>query len=150
MDDFCGRITPHPPHEWSLDSGHVQLCIGSEDVVITELVKRSREFGAPPEDNYLRSQIEKLADWITENMPGEPSRSEGAVDTAIRLLSRKQELTSKDDRVFSDGSHLYWSTHCRHGSHKACEATELAPGVPRKPAQCKTCGAGCICWCHED
>lgn len=34
----------------------------------------------------LRSQITKLADFIVAEIPGEPSRSEGAVDTAIRLL----------------------------------------------------------------
>lgn len=32
-------------------------------------------------------QIDKLATFIMENVPGEPSESEGAVDTAIRLLS---------------------------------------------------------------
>lgn len=33
-------------------------------------------------------QIKRLADFIMENVPGEPSESEGAVDTAIRLLAR--------------------------------------------------------------
>ena len=31
-------------------------------------------------------QIERLARFIQEEIPGEPSRLEGAVDTAIRLL----------------------------------------------------------------
>ena len=31
-------------------------------------------------------QIDRLADFIMQNIPGEPSQSEGAVDTAIRLL----------------------------------------------------------------
>ena len=35
----------------------------------------------------LESQIERLATFIMDNVPGEPSQSEGAVDTAIRLLS---------------------------------------------------------------
>jgi hypothetical protein len=35
----------------------------------------------------LEDQVKRLADFIVENVPGEPSRSEGAVDTAIRLLS---------------------------------------------------------------
>ena len=35
-------------------------------------------------------QIDKLAKFIMENIPGEPSESEGAVDTAIRLLSNKE------------------------------------------------------------
>jgi hypothetical protein len=54
------------------------------------------------------------------------------------------------DVVLPDGSHLYWSTHCRHGRHDACAATELAPGVPRQPSQCKTCAAPCICSCHRE
>lgn len=33
-------------------------------------------------------QIKRLAEFIAENVPGEPSESEGAVDTAIRLLAR--------------------------------------------------------------
>ena len=52
------------------------------------------------------------------------------------------------DWIWSDGCHDYWSTHCRHDNHEACAATELAPGVPRKPAQCKTCAAPCFCSCH--
>jgi hypothetical protein len=57
---------------------------------------------------------------------------------------------TKVDVVFgTSGSHLYWSTHCRHGNHQACNATELAPGVPRRAAQCKTCAAPCICDCHS-
>jgi hypothetical protein len=34
----------------------------------------------------LKSQIERLADFIMENVPGEPQG--GAVDTAIDVLSR--------------------------------------------------------------
>jgi hypothetical protein len=60
--------------------------------------------------------------------------------------------------IAPDGiTHTYWSTHCRHAIalsrpdlHDRCKATELAPGVPRRPAQCKTeeCRAPCICPCH--
>lgn len=34
-------------------------------------------------------EIERLADYILKNIEGEPSRNEGAVDTAIRLLGAK-------------------------------------------------------------
>lgn len=37
----------------------------------------------------LEDQVRRLADFIVENFPGEPSRSEGAIDTAIRLLSAR-------------------------------------------------------------
>ena len=38
----------------------------------------------------LDGQIARLAGWIVENVPGEPSRSEGAVDCAIRLLAQRR------------------------------------------------------------
>jgi len=56
----------------------------------------------------------------------------------------------KIDLIDANGGHTYWSTHCRHGNHDACSATEFAPGVPRQPAQCKTCAAPCRCECHEE
>ncbi len=34
----------------------------------------------------LESQVARLGDFIMENITGEPSRNEGAIDTAIRLL----------------------------------------------------------------
>ena len=58
-------------------------------------------------------------------------------------------LDAKADVVFIGGTHRYWSTHCRHGHCDACSATELAPGVPRRPARCKHCQAPCICICHR-
>lgn len=54
------------------------------------------------------------------------------------------------DVVHENGDHDYYSTHCRHNNHEACKATELAPGVPRTPASCKTCGALCLCPCHDE
>lgn len=67
-----------------------------------------------------------------------------------RRLREAEHSDSKDDILLSDGTHLYWSTHCRHERHSKCAETELAPGVPRKPSQCKTCEAPCICECHKD
>lgn len=57
-------------------------------------------------------------------------------------------LQAATDVVYSNGAHWYWSTHCRHGNHDACNSVELAPGVPRQAAQCKTCQAPCQCQCH--
>lgn len=37
-------------------------------------------------------QVDRLGRWIMENVPGEPSRSQGAVDTAIRLLAGHADL----------------------------------------------------------
>lgn len=72
---------------------------------------------------------------------------------------------SKVDAVMPDGTHHYWSTHCRHDNHDACSATsmvrnrvtrgpsEAAPRpveVLKTPAQCKTCAAPCVCPCHKE
>jgi hypothetical protein len=39
-------------------------------------------------------QCERLADWIMANVPGEPSRSEGAADTAIKTDRGSQSESS--------------------------------------------------------
>lgn len=73
------------------------------------------------------------------------------------------------DAILPDGTHHYWSTHCRHGNHDACSADAVLGDVTyesgmagsrlnfgkqvairRKPAQCKTCAAPCLCPCHKD
>lgn len=60
------------------------------------------------------------------------------------------------DVITAEGDHLYWSTHCRHGNHAACSATEIHGSrggyevtVDRRPACCKLCLAPCRCGCHE-
>jgi len=54
----------------------------------------------------LKSQIDRLAAFIMEEVPGEPSQNEGAVDTAIRVIRElrawKNERTCfgvQDDRI---------------------------------------------------
>jgi hypothetical protein len=80
------------------------------------------------------------------------------------VLGPPSEPVGQADTVHADGSHTYWSTHCRHGNHEACSATSMvrnraargpAEAAPRPvqvlkaAAQCKTCAAPCICPCHE-
>lgn len=69
-------------------------------------------------------------------------------------LEEQIKQSGKVDMILPDGTHLYWSTHCRHATdeegHNKCQATEFAPGVERKPSQCKTCAAPCRCECHKD
>lgn len=43
-----------------------------------------------PKSESLSSQIERLGAFILAEVPGEPSQNEGAVDCAIRLLSKKK------------------------------------------------------------
>lgn len=48
--------------------------------------------------NELPDQIKRLAHFIIQNFPGEPSQNEGAVDTAIRLMTKQQKTI--DDLSF--------------------------------------------------
>ena len=59
------------------------------DVLETKLAQANRTIEQRGE------QIEKLANFIIEKVPGEPSQSEGAVDTAIRIIEQQaQELAA--------------------------------------------------------
>jgi len=81
-------------------------------------------------------------------------------EIAVRTLAELERIYGyKLDGILPDGTHRYWSTHCRHDNHEACSASEIsgwllgvrttAPvNMPRKPAQCKTCASPCICPCH--
>ena len=40
----------------------------------------------PPTHESLESQVSRLARFIMDEIPGEPSQSDGAVDTAIRIM----------------------------------------------------------------
>lgn len=75
-------------------------------------------------------------------------------DTEIRrLLGALADFGVKVDAVLPDGTHLYWSTHCRHGRHDDCSATVIHRGggeVSKRPAQCKTCAAPCRDLHHSD
>ncbi len=46
-----------------------------------------------------KKQIDLLADYITGEIPGEPSQDEGAGETAVRLL---REYRSKLNRVVKE------------------------------------------------
>lgn len=43
-------------------------------------------------DNFASTQVEALANFIMSEIPGEPSQSESAVDTAIRLLRQALKI----------------------------------------------------------
>jgi hypothetical protein len=88
---------------------------------------------------------------LLPEMPAQGQKTRG------KLITQNEALGggARCDVLLPDGTHMYWSTHCRHAGpdltapgHAACAAAELAPGVPRRPAQCKTCGAACVCPCH--
>jgi hypothetical protein len=98
-------------------------------------------------------------------------------EEALRTIEELERLHNyKIDAILPDGTHRYWSTHCRHtpvddltaSGHLDCAATELTgplhvgprdshtrryavseTRIPRDPAQCKTCAAPCVCPCHR-
>ena len=70
MSDLCehGYLLGH---QWTDQLNNAKACVGGKE---TE----------SPEE-----QLARLADYIMTEIPGEPSQSEGAVDTAIRLLGER-------------------------------------------------------------
>jgi len=77
----------------------------------------------------LVGQLDKLAQFIVEHVPGEPSQSEGVVDTAIRLLSR---LTALEGALERYGKHDEYDCEAecqRRSAHR--KAFE-----PEKPCTC--------------
>lgn len=95
--------------------------------------------------------LSKLKAKQDQGLPAELDAAEvDGIIWGIKQLRGHDNRSDKTDVVLASGVHEYWSTHCRHGNHAACKATELAPGVSRKPAQCKTCSAACTCSCHRE
>jgi hypothetical protein len=63
-----------------------------------------------------------------------------------RLIGRlATHLTRLAHRL---GGHTYLSTGCLHDDHGYCQSAAGKAGAKR-PAECKTCGAPCICRCHK-
>ena len=73
-------------------------------------------------------QIDRLATFIMEQIPGEPRRSEGAVDTAIRLLSEARKA------IAIHATHAY---HCRQRAW-LLGAFGVRDEYPERPS--------CDCW----
>ncbi|MDA2931510.1 hypothetical protein MYX84_16465 [Acidobacteria bacterium AH-259-O06] len=51
----------------------------------------------------LQEEIDKLADYIFNEVPGEPSLSEGAVDTIIRLPREAVAEIARREAAFHAG-----------------------------------------------
>lgn len=127
--------------------------------------------------NYFQDRLAHLNDIIEE---GRTSQFAGVVAAAATLREHRDHLAAlldasgaaaaaMADVLLPDGTHHYWSTHCRHdpgdgSGHRACSATEISGTVTgfagnrgewvgamrRLPARCKTCAAPCICPCHRE
>jgi hypothetical protein len=92
------------------DDTTVAKRISWEDGVMVEQDIDATEFYAAPLEHKdtdmterLREQIDRLAGYIMHNVEGEPSKSEGAVDCAIRIidhLTRElDEANARADRM---------------------------------------------------
>lgn len=55
------------------------------DYAVSDTIKYLKE-----QNDALASQINRLAEFIMQHIPGEPSKSEGAVDCAIRIMTEQQ------------------------------------------------------------
>lgn len=47
-------------------------------------------------------QIKRLADFILKEVPGEPSKNQGAIDTAIRVIRTMQKQINRMDVEFKN------------------------------------------------
>lgn len=78
------------------------------------------------------------------------------LDSLTYVLTQRRSAKASDPLkvdVMTSDAHWYWSTYCRHHRHDECAATVIQRDggtVPRRPAQCKTCGAPCACDCHRE
>ena len=62
-------------------SDYLEGCLNALEAVTTAVSPPARQRETP------RQQIDRLANFIMAEVPGEPSESEGAVDCAIRIIT---------------------------------------------------------------
>lgn len=81
----------------------------------------------------LDSQINRLANFIMESIKGEPSKSEGAVDCAIRIMTEMKQRAEKAEIFIKnvcfecpieDFAKRDWCSQC--GVKRMLTRTELA------------------------
>lgn len=70
--------------------GIVETLWAEPDTETAEYRRRLAALRSPaPEVDGLREQVDRLAAFILAEVPGEPSQSQGAVDTAMRVLGQQ-------------------------------------------------------------
>lgn len=95
-------------------------------------MEASKPVALPGTDAGAMAQIDVLARFILNEIPGEPSQNEGAVDTAIRLLRRYADqvrvltalLRSYENQVQALNAEREQAAHCGHS--RAIEAIQSA------------------------
>jgi hypothetical protein len=58
---------------------------------------------------HCEGQIDRLAKYIMDNVPGEPSQNQGAVETAIRLLRQKPKVPATVEISKDNMYQITWS-----------------------------------------
>jgi hypothetical protein len=115
---------------------------------------------------YTEADVERVAEalkasnvkrWETgEPVPAWCGLATAALD-ALAAAGRLLAEGAKVDVMLPDGTHTYWSTHCRHGNHQLCESnaitgltvvSERPVAIGKVPARCKSCASPCVCECH--
>lgn len=100
----------------------------------------------------LERGIDRLAAFIMENFPGEPSENQGAVDTAIRLLGKNAELEREVKRLREAQRWQPIETAPKDGSwiHLWRESTEFGRWSPLVTARWHEFEDGDECWVWPD
>jgi hypothetical protein len=80
---------------------------------IIQKIKSWREKKMKNEES-LESQVKRLADFIMAEVPGEPSRNQGAIDTAIRIIRKFIENQPEVDEEFIER----WGLSLCHWAHR--------------------------------
>lgn len=84
---IAGQEVKHLPPPCEYQPGAVNPVLPG--VIPAEAVREyARERVEKTNQGRLEEQVDRLAQFILETVPGEPSQDEGAVDTAIRVLRR--------------------------------------------------------------
>lgn len=78
----------------------------------------------------------------------------GVIPRLERIAAAAEQTDEAQRPASVAGSHVYMSTGymstgCLHGDHAYCQNKEGRAG-PKKPGECKHCGAHCICSCHAE
>jgi len=108
-------------HQWLVRAIREDLGLAVGDgVSLRGFIIGMRDRLATPPAGDLEQQVEQLANFIMHEVPGEPSQSEGAVDTAIRWMRARltppagvPEVTysrvGERGSVWIAGEHKVWS-----------------------------------------
>lgn len=88
LGEVASLITEHSE---DAEGEHLAEVLAAAGLLVFDLPAEEEEAERATADRAvepLDGQVARLAGWIVEHVPGEPSRSEGAIDTALRLLGQ--------------------------------------------------------------